>query len=236
MNKDKTSKRRIQAPKWLPIALVGVAGVIALFGGWVVLLGPKQHQISNLHSQAASVREQVAADLSRASTARGATGAPTIKVADIYKLQTAMPSTTDMPDLLLELDQTAEAAGVQLESIQPSSAAASSAGNYTTVPITMTASGNFYAVTDLLYRLRNLVYVRAGALEANGRIFSVNSVTLSPNGKLVTASISLNTYVYGAAPSSSTTPTPGGATSTTTTDTTTTPSSSGPAAAGAGTP
>jgi Tfp pilus assembly protein PilO len=228
-------KQRVQAPKWLPVALVGVGAVVVLLAGWVLVLGPKQHTIASLHQQTAAVQEQIAADLSRAATARGAGSAPTIKVADIYKLQTAMPSGTDMPDLLLELDQTAKAAGVQLQSIQPSTANTSSTGgSFTTVPITLTAAGNFYAITDLLYRLRDLVYVRAGALEANGRIFSVNSVTLSPNGKIVTASISLDTYVYGSTSPSTATEIPG---STDTTDTTTTPSSSsGPAAAGAGTP
>ena len=232
-------KRRVQAPKWMPVALVVAGAGVVLLAGWVLLLSPKQRTIADLRSQTAAVEQQVAADLSRAAGARGGTGAPTIKVADIYKLQTAMPSGTDMPDLLLELDQTAKAAGVQLQSIQPSTAASSPTptAGYTTVPISLSAAGNFYAITDLLYRLRNLVYVRGGALEANGRIFTVNSVTLSPTGKIVTATISLDTYVYGATSSVSTTITPGGTTPTTTTATTTTPSSSsGPAAAGAGTP
>ena len=95
------------------------------------------------------------------------------------------------------------------------------------LPITLTVAGNFYTVTDLLYRLRNLVYVRSGALQANGRLFSVNSVVLSPsNGKTIAATIAVDTYVYGgttvAAPS----------TTTPSTTTTSTPSS-GPSAAGA---
>jgi Tfp pilus assembly protein PilO len=223
---------RAQMPKWLPMALVGVGAVIVLLAGWTILLGPKQHTIGNLHKQAAEVQQQIAADLSRAATARTGSSAPTIKVADIYKLQTAMPSATDMPDLLLELDQTAKAAGVQLQSIQPGASVASpSSGPYTTVPISLTAAGNFYSLTDLLYRLRNLVYVRDGALEANGRIFSVNSVTLTPNGGILTASISLNTYIYSSAPASTAAPTDTTSTDTTGTDTTS-DSSSGPSAAG----
>lgn len=231
-------KQRIQAPKWMPVALVAAGAVVVLLAGWVLLLSPKQRTISDLHNQTSAVEQQISTDLSRAATARGATGAPTINVADIYKLQTAMPSETDMPDLLLELDQTAKAAGVQLQSIQPgvSSSSTPNAG-YSTVPISMSAVGSFYSVTDLLYRLRDLVYVRGGALEANGRIFTVNSVSLSPNGKTVTASITVDTYVYGATSSSPAAVPPGITSTTGTTTTTTTPSSSsGPAAAGAGTP
>lgn len=233
-------KQRVQVPKWMPLALVVAGACIVMLGGWVLLLSPKQRTIADLHSQTAAVEQQVSADLARAATARNGTGAPTIRVADIYKLQTAMPSATDMPDLLLELDQTAKAAGVQLQSIAPSPTAAPAAGAaYETIPITLTAAGNFYSVTDLLYRLRNLVYVRGGALEANGRIFTVSGVALSPNGKLVTANITLATYVYGPPAAPAPAPVAPGSTTTTTataTTTTTTSSSSGPSAAGAGTP
>lgn len=224
-----------RAPKWAPFALVAGGACLGLLAGWVLLLSPKQHHIADLHTQAAAVQQQISADLARAATARTATSAPTIRVADIYKLQMAMPSTTDVPDLLLELDQTASAAGVQITSLQPGQGSASSSGDYTVVPVTLTVSGNFYSLTDLLYRLRNLVYVHSGALEANGRIFSVSSVALSPVGKVVNAQITLDTYVYGtaAAGSSSSTAAPAPTSTDTTTTTTTTTDSSGPAAAGA---
>jgi type IV pilus assembly protein PilO len=216
------------------VIVVAVSGVLVLALGWLVLLGPKQKQVGDLKQQTAAVRQQIADDLSRAATARSATGAPTIKTADIYKLETAMPSITDMPDLLLELDQTAQAAGVKLQSIQPS-APAEGASGYSTVHITLSADGNFYTLTDLLYRLRTLVYVRSGSLEANGRIFSIDTVNLSPtSGTQMLATITLDTYVYGAPliaggtalTATSTTP---AATGTTTTSS----ASSGPTAAGA---
>ncbi|HXR10722.1 MAG TPA: type 4a pilus biogenesis protein PilO [Gaiellaceae bacterium] len=234
-------KKKLTLPKGAALAkpalfgLVGVGGLLALLMGWMLLLGPKQKQISSLSSQTQLVRQQIADDLSREATERGASSTPTIKVADVYKLTTAMPSIADMPDLLLELDQTATSAGVTLDAIQPSAPAEAGAG-YSSVTITLSASGNFYSLTDLLYRLRNLVYVRGGTLQANGRIFSVTSVTLTPAAtKGLTADITLQTYVYGttAAPGAATA-TPGSTDTTGTTDTTTTASSSsGPSAAGA---
>jgi Tfp pilus assembly protein PilO len=219
------------------IIVVAVCGVLVLALGWLVLLGPKQKSVANLKLQTAAVRQQVADDLSRAATARGATGAPTIKTADIYKLETAMPSITDMPDLLLELDQTANAAGVKLQSIQPAAPVDSGEG-YATVHISLTADGNFYTVTDLLYRLRNLVYVQSGALEANGRIFTIDTVNLAPFGNQLQATVTLDTFVYGTAEVVS--PTTGqpaatdtSTTATTTGTTTTTPAPAGPTAAGA---
>lgn len=216
------------------VIVVAVSGVLVLALGWLVLLGPKQKQVGDLKQQTAAVRQQIADDLSRAATARSATGAPTIKTADIYKLETAMPSITDMPDLLLELDQTAQSAGVKLQSIQPS-APAEGASGYSTVHITLSADGNFYTLTDLLYRLRTLVYVRSGSLEANGRIFSIDTVNLSPtSGTQMLATITLDTYVYGAPLTSGGTSLTATSTTPAATGTTTTSSaSSGPTAAGA---
>jgi Tfp pilus assembly protein PilO len=218
----------LRLPKQAKLALVGVGAILILLMGWMLLLAPKQKQIASIHADTAAAQQQIADDLSRAATARSASSAPTIKVADVYKLATAMPSITDMPDLLLELDQVAKSAGVTLDSITPSQQQDSGDG-YTSIDINVNATGNFYGLTDLLFRLRNLVYVRSGALEANGRIFSIDGIQLTPNQSSISASISLTTYVYGAASStsSSTATIPG------TTTTTTTTASSGPSATGA---
>ena len=190
----------LSLPKPAQFALVGVGAALVLLLGWMVLLGPKQKQVSNINAQTAAVNQQIADDLTRASTARGADNAPTLKVADVYKLTTAMPSILDMPDLLLELDQTASAAGVTLDSMSPGQPTTASTSGYSTLDVDLNVTGNFYSLTDLLYRLRNLVYVRSGALQANGRIFSVTSVNLTPADNVVTAAITLTTYVYGSVP------------------------------------
>jgi Tfp pilus assembly protein PilO len=218
----------LHLPKQGKLVLVGVGAILVLLIGWMLLLAPKQKQIASLHADTAAAQQQIADDLSRAATARSASSAPTIKVADVYKLATAMPSITDMPDLLLELDQVAKSAGVTLDSITPSQPQDSGDG-YMSIAVTLSATGNFYGLTDLVFRLRNLVYVRSGALEANGRIFSIDGIQLTPAESSISASISLTTYVYGAASStsSSTATTPSTATSSSTT------SSSGPSATGA---
>jgi Tfp pilus assembly protein PilO len=224
-------RKQLPLPAQLALIVGGALLVLAL--GYFIAVGPLSHKAAGLRNQTAAVQQQIADDLAQVAAARGvgaAAAAQTIKVADVYKLAKAMPAVTDMPDVLIELDQTARAAGVDLQTLTPGGASTAGTNGYSMLPLTMTVAGNFYTVTDLLYRLRNLVYVRGGALQANGRLFSVNSVSLSPsNGKSISAQIAVDTYVYGgaiAAVPSSTTP------STTTTTTTTTPPS-GPSAAGA---
>jgi Tfp pilus assembly protein PilO len=119
-----------------------------------------------------------------------------------------MPNSTDMPDLLLELDSLARDAGVDFESISP--AEAESTGQYQRIPLNAVFGGNFFEISDFLYRLRNLVAVRDGKLTTGGRLFDVSSIELKENPGTfprLEASLTINAYVRGssasAAPASS---------------------------------
>jgi type IV pilus assembly protein PilO len=231
-------KMKKPMPKGAVPALIVVGGLLALFAGWKVVVSPVKKHIAAIVAETQSTQQQIADRIAQSHTATTATAAPQIHVADIYRIAKAMPSITDMPDILLELDQTALAAGVSLQSISPGTPAVGTAG-YSTIPLSLNASGDFYQITDLLYRLRNLVAVRNGALDASGRLFSVDSVSLSPTGaRQLNASVNLETYVYGAVSATGATQAPATTSTTTTTSTdttsttTTTPSSTGTTAAG----
>lgn len=219
-------------PRGAVAGLVAAVGLLVLAVGWYVAVRPLASKASRLTDQKTAVYQQIADNIAQSSPAT-ATGAPKIKVADVYKLATAMPSIPDMPDVLLELEQTAQAAGVQLQSVAPSAMSAGT-GGYSTEQLSLSVIGDFYGITDLLYRLRNLVYVRDGALHANGRLFSVRNATFTPAGtakNLLTGTIDVDTYMYGAvAPTAATPP---ASTTTTATTTTTTTTTSGPSASGA---
>jgi Tfp pilus assembly protein PilN len=227
-------------PKPAVIGGIVAAGLLVLALGWFGLIAPQNHKAASLNKQAAGVQAQIAENLAQLAASKNVSAAPKIRVADVYKLAKAMPSTTDMPDVLIQLDQVAQDAGVQLQDISPSPATADPVTGQQSFQVTLSVVGDFYTVTDLLYRLRNFVYVRHGALEASGRLFSIDNVSFAPqNGHQLGANITLHTYVYGAAPGAAVAPTAAPTTDTTGTDTTatTTPdSSSGPSAAGTGAP
>src|SRR5207244_11928384 len=89
--------------------------------------------------------------------------APRLDVADVYRLATAMPGETDMPDLILQLSQLARDTGIRFDSMSPQPPSA--VGSYSALPISITLNGNFYNLADFLYRLRALVSVHNGRLE-----------------------------------------------------------------------
>ena len=64
----------------------------------------------------------------------------------------------------------------------------------------MIFDGNFYELSDFLFRLRTLVGVRHGELDATGRLFSVETIDFaeSPDGfPELGATLTLEAYVYG---------------------------------------
>jgi hypothetical protein len=100
---------------------------------------------------------------------------------------------------------------------------------YTLLSIDLTFAGNYYSLTDFLFRLRKLVSVHRGTLDATGRLFSVDRLDFEPGDDgfpQIDATVRVNAYVYSPASfAASLVPGTTDTTQTTTTTTTTTSSS-----------
>jgi Tfp pilus assembly protein PilO len=199
------------------IALVVVGGLVVLLAGVFALVMPQRHKASQLTKDIASTEAQI-------TTARAlAAQKPqqTILVADLFKMVKAMPDNPDMTGIILQLQQTAADAGVTFDSIQPQPAEPGS--GYTVQPIDLSFNGNFYSLTDFLFRLRKLVTVRHNALDAKGRLFSVDRISFGEGADRfpkIVANVRVSAFVHSAAPVVSTNVS---STTTDTTQTTTTP-------------
>lgn len=223
--------------KGMAIAMIVGGDLLLLILGWFLLVSP-QRATARSNARAAEAA-QVQIDQAQQAATTPVTPVtqpkqPEIRTAYLYKLSKAMPLTTDMPNLLLELNQVVHEAGVQLISISPTP---TNTTNGTTL-INLSVTGDFYSLTDLLYRLRSLVAVRNGGLDVSGRLFSIGSVALTPTGTArdLDGSISLTAYTFGTSSSAAATLPPadttGSTTGATTTTADTTPSASADAAIG----
>lgn len=206
--------------------------LLLLLLGWMLLVSPQRQTARSIAhaTQAAEAQIQEAQRLAQqpSTPASAVPKQPEIRTAALYQLAKAMPETTDMPDVLLELDQVARASGVTVNTITPGGI---SGGNgFGVLPISISFSGDFYSLTDLLYRLRTLVSVRHGELDASGRLFAVDSVGLSGSGNQLSASVTVNAFVYGAGVATTPAVTIPAATDTSSTDTTTSTTTPAPSA------
>ena len=187
-------------------AIVGVVIVAFAAAGYFMVVSPKKAEVMRLDEEIAAAQVDLRDAL--AATAAQDDTQP-IAVADIFRLATAMPSTPDMPGILLELSRIADETGIRFKSITPQSPLP--VGAYQVVPIDVAFDGSFYALSDLLFRLRTLVTVRRGELHAAGRLFAVESVDFSESDRgfpLLAATLKLNAYVYGLNTAPSTVPPP----------------------------
>jgi type IV pilus assembly protein PilO len=214
------SKKPLNPTVVIVLVLVGVVvvGVVGYFG----LIPPEGAKLKRIKADEQSAQSAIDDYNHKVQLARSA---PKIRVADVYRLAKAMPSEVDMPDLVLELSQLARDSGIRFDSISPQPAVP--IGSYTVLPISVTFNGTFYDLADLLYRLRSLVDVHAGRLDATGRLFTVDSLSFGESPlkfPRIQATLVINAFMYGsgtpgAAPA---TPAPASTTSTDTTATTTT--------------
>jgi Tfp pilus assembly protein PilO len=191
-------------PKPAALALVIAGLLVVALAGYLVLISPQRSKSADLAREAEAIEAQIQA--LRTSNARVRNVEP-IRVADLFRVSKAMPTTDDMPSVLLELNRIARETGIRFESITPQDPA--DAGGYLRRPIDLVFDGNFYELSDFLYRLRSLVRVRGGKLEATGRLFSVNSLNFTESENdfpRIKATLNISAYVYGTGAATPATP------------------------------
>jgi Tfp pilus assembly protein PilO len=218
----------------IQFGLVAVGLLLIGVAGYMFVISPQHAQAAKLQTQVEAQQNQIY--IRRAQLRKGL-HPPMIKTADLFRLARAMPDREDMPGIILTLSQVAREAGITFQLIAPVPGVSTApAGSYQPIRIHLLFNGDFYGLSDFLYRVRNLVAVRDGTLEASGRLFNVDTVTFSVAGTTfpeISAELFLDAYVYAAAAPAATTPPAATTTTPDTTSTDSTPPPDGASAAGA---
>jgi Tfp pilus assembly protein PilO len=236
---------------------VVVAGALLLVTvlGYFVIIAPKRSTASSLKHQTAQVQAQI-----NRNRGNGFSQAlPAVRAANIFRLTKAMPNQVEMPNVILQLSQLAQQSGINFDQVSPGASATASSltgtadttDPFAAEPIEVAFTGSFYDLLAFLQRVRNLVRVDNGRLQATGRLFDVSDIEfcvmangsscttqpllpLKPGKFPIQATLTINAFVPQT-PQAATTTTPGStdttSTSTSTTSTTTTTTTSNPTSA-----
>jgi Tfp pilus assembly protein PilO len=180
------------------------AGLVALAVlGYLVLISPQRSRVKDLNGQIAETQQQIvtAQVASRVKPANP-------RIGDLFRLTKAMPASTDMPGILLELSRVAADTGIEFDSITPGVPVP--AASFQTLPIELVFHGNYFELSDFLFRLRNLVAERDGRLDVGGRLYSVDNIDFSQgdSGSILTAKLSTKAFIYGPAATATATAAP----------------------------
>ena len=178
--------------------LVGVALLLFAAGGYFLLVSPKKSAASRLDAEVVTATAELAAARSAAAAAAAPADTQPIAVADIFRLAKAMPGVPGHAGNPARAGSDLRGNGDQVHVDHPADFV--DRRRLSVVADRRCLRRAFYALSDLLFRLRTLVSVRRGELHATGRLFAVQSVAFTESAQgfpNLSASLTVNAYVYG---------------------------------------
>lgn len=182
------------SPRTLQIA-AGAAVLVFAAALWFLLVAPKRSAAADAEVKLADAELRLAEAQAAANRQHGS-GAP---ASDVFRLAKAMPASTDQPGLVLEIARLAGRTGVTLRAVTPETPAAA-VGGPTLIPLSVGVGGSYAQITRFLRATRGLVSVRNGKIRATGRLFTIQSITLTESAAhgypKLDATVVLNAYVY----------------------------------------
>jgi len=205
------------------LILAVVSAVIVVGAVWLLLVSPERSKVSNLSTQIASERSALATAQASLASARATAAGYPADVAAISQVMTAVPPDPQQANIVTTITKLA---GTSVDVHELSIGAASgSASGPVGVGLSFTFKTTYPALANFIGQLDNLLKTDGNAIDASGRAFTINAVTMQPlpPGRIV-ASVTVVAYAQnGAAPVAAATTTPTGATGATGATTTSTP-------------
>jgi type II secretion system (T2SS) protein M len=226
------------------LMLIGIVALAVLLGAWFTTVAPERERAAKISAEVETARQQLASAESAADSAKNAQAQYSTAYASLVSLGQAVPASAETPALIYTLDKATHSRDVSFSSIaagtsgtasssSSSSAAAAAAAQNTTFsqePFTFVFNGSFVDLYKLLDQLEGFtVQTSSGALHVNGRLLTIDSVSLAPSNSgsasasskskspRLTGTISATAYVLpaGATPLGGATPSsPAGAATT----------------------
>lgn len=197
-----------------------VIAIAVLF--WMLLLSPKRDKANELKDQAATLTTELTAAETRANEALAAKKDFPVDYAKLVQLGKAVPAGAATPSLLVELEALGTASHTSFNSIALGGGEAGSEGSaegeseslpplgaspgpsgLLSMPYSLEFEGGFFDVANFIQRLDRLVTTKDDAVDARGRLVTVDSFELVPGGEEqskgegpeLSAHLSVSTYV-----------------------------------------
>lgn len=227
------------------LVIVIVAVVAAIAASWILVVSPKRDQASKLGTKVASEQQQL--DTAQAQLAQNAAASRqySSNYAALARLGEAVPAGDDIPSLIIQLQDAADGARVDFQSLQNSAAGpaagsapapasgtasagasgtsgASGASGAASEQLAFAFSGSYFQLSNFFNKVQHFVIPNGNGVLVHGRLISLNSVNLAPAAggfPQITAQITATVYTE-AAPSAAAGAATGGASATSSTSST----------------
>ncbi len=154
--------------------LAGLLLVVVLIAYWFLLLSPLRGKIADVDTQIETEQSTLAQNQARLAMLEQTKQDSQRNEARLIELAKMVPQRTEIPSLLLQIQDLATESGIDFMTIGPGDP--TQAGMYEIVPLTMQFVGTFFDVNDFIYRAEQMA---AGP----GRLLTVKTLSLTPSGE-----------------------------------------------------
>ncbi|HSL96458.1 MAG TPA: type 4a pilus biogenesis protein PilO [Thermoleophilia bacterium] len=185
--------------------IAGVVAVVLIVAWYFLLFNPTRQELAQLDEQIATATttlQTTQQQLVRLEEYKKT--APQARV-EVVRLGKLLPDGEGQPSLIVELNRTAELAGVTIGSISRGSLENGQPFGIQT--LTLSVTGRFFDVVDFVYRVEDYVAVRNTQVKATGRLLQMTSLQMTANAStaaettttdpMLTVSLDVTGYLWG---------------------------------------
>lgn len=199
--------------------LLSVSAVlVVVLVGWLVLVSPQRSKAADLTGQVDQTQAQL---LSTQAYVKSPIGRQA--VSELKRLRLAVPDEARVSEIIRQLVRAQNQSGIQIDAITPQALVPVAGAQ--ALPISLTVEGHYFNIAKFLDLLGTWTKLRGNGVRVTGRLYAVDSIQFGGGGGgtagestgMISATISLNAFVFGGVPV-----TPSSSTDTTTTTSTTT--------------
>jgi Tfp pilus assembly protein PilO len=155
------------------MALSGVALLVIVAMAWFFLISPLRAQIATTDSAIGAEQTKIAAAQAKLAQAEVTRTEGEKNQARLIELAKMVPASTQVPSLLVQIQDLADQSGITFDSVTPGDA--KEANGFQIIPLTLEFTGTYFDLSDFAYRAEQLV-------AAPGRLLTVKSVDLQLGG------------------------------------------------------
>ena len=174
--------------------MIAAAGLLlVVLVGWFGFVSPQRSKANDLAAEIADTQSQL-------ETTQALVDGPLLSrsSAELATLRKAIPDDIRMSQILRQLSNTSRNARVRILGITPQPVTA--VGVAEGVPLTVSIEGRYFGIRDFLRRLRSHADVKAGKVDARGRLFAIDSIAFAGGnreaGGLIQAPLTMSAFAF----------------------------------------
>lgn len=157
----------------LRLIIGGLALLVVIIAAWFLLLNPVREEIASLEMSIATEEDNLATAQAKLAQAEVTKAEGKQNQARLLELAKMVPLSSEVPSLLLQIQDLADQSGIEFISISPGQQ--TDAGGFKILPLSLEFAGTFFDLSDFVYRAEQLV---AGP----GRLLALKQLDLSLRG------------------------------------------------------